>query len=225
MHAIGLTLNDAQAVAVRGSSMVWAPRSNIVLYGDTADVTLYQNLGINIALGTDWIITGSMNMLREFACADEMNVYHYGGFFTDQQIVQMATITGAKAAHLDNELGSLDAGKWADLAMFSESTNKRLPRHHLGAAARRDARHACRKAALWRCRDPRLPRRHRRHLRSTTSLRRAKTLVHARRKVGSPLATVQSSAISDYDLFLLRYLRQRADLRAGPQSTRRRNGV
>ena len=53
----------------KGISLIWSPRSNVALYGDTAPVTLYDRMGVNIGLGTDWLISGSMNMLRELACA------------------------------------------------------------------------------------------------------------------------------------------------------------
>ena len=38
-----------------------------------AMVTAYKQMGVTIALGTDWLPSGSMNMLRELQCADYMN--------------------------------------------------------------------------------------------------------------------------------------------------------
>ena len=49
----------------RDISVVWSPRSNIALYGHTANVTLLDRLGVNIALSSDWLPSGSMNMLRD----------------------------------------------------------------------------------------------------------------------------------------------------------------
>ena len=51
-------------------SLIWSPRSNVRLYGDTARVTVAARLGVRIALGTDWMPSGSMNLLRELRCAD-----------------------------------------------------------------------------------------------------------------------------------------------------------
>ncbi|WP_437599982.1 DUF4215 domain-containing protein [Sorangium sp. So ce590] len=69
IHGIGLTAPDYAAMAAKGTALIWSPRSNITLYGDTAVVTAAARLGVQIALGTDWIATGSMNLLRELRCA------------------------------------------------------------------------------------------------------------------------------------------------------------
>ncbi len=60
-------------MAGNGVGLIWSPRSNITLYGDTARVTIASRLGVNIALGTDWMPSGSMNLLRELECADSFN--------------------------------------------------------------------------------------------------------------------------------------------------------
>ena len=52
-------------MSTQGASLVWSPRSNVSLYGDTALVSVYKRMGVNVALGTDWLPTGSMNLLRE----------------------------------------------------------------------------------------------------------------------------------------------------------------
>lgn len=134
MHAIGLSTADAKHTADVGASVVWAPRTNISLYGYTADVTLYDRLGINIALGTDWILSGSMTMLRELKCADDYNQNHLGAYFSDQRLVQFATSGAAKAAHLDTQLGSLAAGYLADVALFREGAASNPFRAVLAAA-------------------------------------------------------------------------------------------
>jgi hypothetical protein len=68
-HGVGLTAADLGAIATDGAGLIWSPRSNISLYGDTTRVATAVRLGVPIALGTDWIVTGSMNLLREFRCA------------------------------------------------------------------------------------------------------------------------------------------------------------
>lgn len=64
---------DFRTLAEVGAGLIWTPRSNIRLYGDIARVTSASALSVEIALGTDWTVTGSMNMLRELACADAWN--------------------------------------------------------------------------------------------------------------------------------------------------------
>ena len=52
-------------MAQNGTALIWSPRSNITLYGDTARVTEARAPRRAIALGTDWMPSGSMNLLRE----------------------------------------------------------------------------------------------------------------------------------------------------------------
>ena len=98
--------------------LVWSPRSNVSLYGDTAPVTLYHKLGVPIAIGTDWVLSGSMNTNRELACAQYLNTNYYGGYFSYQDLWQMGTLNGAKATGMDAYIGSLSTGKTADIAIF-----------------------------------------------------------------------------------------------------------
>ena len=124
IHGVAATPAIIQKMANAGSSLIWSPRSNISLYGDTANVVTYDNMGVNIALGTDWTPSGSANMLREYACVDFLNTTYYGGHFSDYEIWKMGTINAAKALGLDPVIGALASGKVADIAMYAKSGRK-----------------------------------------------------------------------------------------------------
>jgi large repetitive protein len=124
IHGIALELEDALLMAEKRASLVWSPRTNIDLYGYTASVTMLHRAGVNIALGTDWLLSGSMNMSRELACADKLNRTQLANHFTNKDLVDMVTINAAKAAHMDDVIGSLESGKVADIAFF-RGANKR----------------------------------------------------------------------------------------------------
>jgi large repetitive protein len=119
IHAIGLQAQDLGAMATAGTGLIWSPRSNITLYGDTARVTTAARFGIEIALGTDWMPTGSMSLLRELRCADGFNKTHLGGFFTDKQLWQMVTQNAAALTATDDVIGQLAPGRVADIAIFT----------------------------------------------------------------------------------------------------------
>lgn len=123
IHGVGLLPIDMQEIASDGAMLVWSPRSNVTLYGETARVTEYDRLGVPIALGTDWVFTGSMNMLRELTCADELNVTYFGNYFTDESLVRMATYNGAVATGTDDVIGSITVGHIADLSIFDGTIN------------------------------------------------------------------------------------------------------
>ena len=124
IHGIGLKASDIADLASDGGKLVWSPRSNIDLYGQTADVMTYDRLGVTIGLGTDWIISGSMNMLRELACADYLNREHYNNYFSDYQLWLMATANSAVTMGVQEHLGALEMGKIADIALFDGTVNK-----------------------------------------------------------------------------------------------------
>jgi len=122
IHGIGLNASDIALMAGDAAALVWSPRSNTDLYGFTADAPLYDKLGCRIALGTDWTPSGSVNMLRELRCAEEWNE-HWDNYFTDAQLVAMATYGAAEALGFDDLLGSLKPGKAADLVIWDARTN------------------------------------------------------------------------------------------------------
>jgi large repetitive protein len=123
IHSIGLTPIDYARMVDQGTAIIWSPRSNVTLYGDTAVVTAAHRLGARIALGTDWMPTGSMNMQRELQCADFLNQDYYDGYFTDRELWRMVTLYAAQAAAMDDAIGELREGLVADIAIFDGSVN------------------------------------------------------------------------------------------------------
>jgi hypothetical protein len=124
IHSVGLRPTDYAAMAKDGTALIWSPRSNIALYGDTAVVTEAARLGVLIALGTDWIPSGSMNVLRELRCADSLNTTYYDSYFTDEQLWAMTTQNAAAATATDDVIGVLAQGKVADISIFNGKVNK-----------------------------------------------------------------------------------------------------
>ncbi|HXU72642.1 MAG TPA: thrombospondin type 3 repeat-containing protein [Polyangia bacterium] len=124
VHAVGLLPADYQKMAQTRTSLIWSPRSNVRLYGDTAMVTTADRLGVQIALGTDWTPSGSINLLRELACADSLNTNYFAKHFTDEQLWLMVTRNAAASVNYDDVLGTLKPGAFADIAIFDGSTNK-----------------------------------------------------------------------------------------------------
>ena len=118
IHGIGLTANDYGAMATAGTGLIWSPRSNITLYGDTARVSTAGRMGVNIALGTDWMPTGSMNLLRELKCADSFNATYMNHYFSDTQLWEMVTSNAASITKTDDKLGLLAQGHVADITIF-----------------------------------------------------------------------------------------------------------
>jgi hypothetical protein len=124
VHGAALTAADYQVMAKNGTALVWSPRSNIALYGNTATVTAAARVGVQIALGTDWTLSGSMNVLRELACADSLNKTYLANYFSDEDLWLMVTRNAAGGVGLDAQIGTLGFGHLADIAIFDGRKNK-----------------------------------------------------------------------------------------------------
>nr|MBA2540696.1 amidohydrolase family protein [Deltaproteobacteria bacterium] len=118
IHGVGFQAADFASLGEAGTALIWSPRSNVSLYGDTARVTVAARFGVEIALGTDWMPSGSMNMLRELKCAASLNDTYYNGFFTDEALWRMVTSSAAAVTATDDKIGTLAAGKVADISIF-----------------------------------------------------------------------------------------------------------
>ena len=118
VHAVGLTAGDINVMEPEYTKVVWSPRSNISLYGNTASVSVIERAGVPMALGTDWLPSGSANLLRELACAIELNEQHFDGFFSDVQLWRMVTTNAAFVAGVQLSTGMLKEGLAGDIAVF-----------------------------------------------------------------------------------------------------------
>ncbi|RKH54821.1 amidohydrolase family protein [Corallococcus llansteffanensis] len=138
IHGVGLTAREISEMAAHGTALVWSPRSNVSLYGDTAMVTTFKTLGVPIALGTDWIRSGSMNILRELRCADHLNTTRYAKTFTDEELWRMVTSNAADLVDVAEKVGRIAPGKVADLAIYRLGAYQDSPHRAVIAADPQD---------------------------------------------------------------------------------------
>ncbi len=117
IHAAALERADFDVLAARGGSMVWSPFSNLLLYGGTADVAAAKAAGVPIALGCDWAPSGSRNLLGELKVAHLCSEAAATPVFTPRELVGLVTRDAAGLLEWQQALGSLEAGKRADLVV------------------------------------------------------------------------------------------------------------
>jgi cytosine/adenosine deaminase-related metal-dependent hydrolase len=114
IHSSALEEEDFHVLAEHGASMVWSPLSNYLLYGDTIDLAAAKASDILMGIGCDWAPSGSKNLLGEMKVA-WLASQEAGGVFTPQEIVAMATCNAARILQWEHALGTIEAGKRADL--------------------------------------------------------------------------------------------------------------
>ncbi len=121
VHTMLITPDQAEQLRQRRAWVSWSPRSNIDLYGNTAPVAMLDHSGVGIALGTDWSVTGSVNLGRELACAADYNRTYLDNRFSDYRLWQMVTSNAALAAGVARKVGVLKVGALGDIAIFDQS--------------------------------------------------------------------------------------------------------
>ncbi len=114
IHCAGMTRADFDIFAAHGGSMVWSPLSNLLLYGQTAKLGDAIAAGVPVALGSDWAPSGSENLLGELKTA-QLAAADAGATLSTRDLVAMATSTPAEMLGWGAHLGSIEAGKRADL--------------------------------------------------------------------------------------------------------------
>ena len=117
IHCVALEPEDFDVLAENGGSMVWSPLSNLLLYGQTADVGAAIESGVRIALGSDWSPSGSKSLLGELKVA-RLVAAESGIDLSDRELLAMATRDAARILKWNEALGSIEAGKRADLTVI-----------------------------------------------------------------------------------------------------------
>lgn len=136
-HCIFVDEADRKLLAERGTGCVHNPSSNMMIASGVSPVPEMRAAGVAVGLGTDGP-AGSNNDLdlmeeidlaAKLAKVSKMDPLALGA----KDVVAMATIDGARALHLDKEIGSLEAGKKADLALISLNEPNAVPMYDVYA--------------------------------------------------------------------------------------------
>jgi len=121
IHCVALTAQDFTTFGQHGGSMVWSPLSNLLLYGQTANLGAALAADVPVALGSDWAPSGSKNLLGELKVARAV-APTVGATLTALDLVRMVTTAPATMLGWDNHLGALEPGKRADLVVLDGQT-------------------------------------------------------------------------------------------------------
>lgn len=133
-HCVQVTDEDIEILKRKKVSVVTNPASNMKLGNGFAPVAKMLDAGVNVCLGTDGAASNNcLNMFHELSL---LTLIHKGTGKTPQCVsakegFRIATINGAKALGLEKEIGSIEVGKKADLAILNLNTPSLTPRNNL----------------------------------------------------------------------------------------------
>jgi cytosine/adenosine deaminase-related metal-dependent hydrolase len=124
VHAVQADNADIALIKRSGAGIAHCPRSNHEIGVGTMPLRKFLDAGISVGLGTDSLASSpSLNLWDEMRYAYQV---HRRSGVTPQDIFYMATLGGARALGMDQEIGSLGPGKKADIIAIS------LPRKTTG---------------------------------------------------------------------------------------------
>ena len=133
-HCVQVTEEDMDILVRKNVSVVTNPASNMKLGNGFAPIGRMLEKGINVCLGTDGAASNNcLNMFHELSL---LTLIHKGTGKTPQCVsakegFRIATINGARALGLEKEIGSIEVGKKADLAILDLNTPSLTPRNNL----------------------------------------------------------------------------------------------
>jgi cytosine/adenosine deaminase-related metal-dependent hydrolase len=121
VHTVWLDAHDIDILARTGTHTSHNPCSNAKLASGIAPIPEMLNAGVNVGLGTDGgPSNNTYDLVREMRWASYLHKARTLDplVMPAETVLEMATINGAKAIGLENEIGSLEVGKQADFVVF-----------------------------------------------------------------------------------------------------------
>ena len=129
-HGIFISDEELDMIKNRAVSICTNPVSNLNLGCGIADIRKYIDKGINVCLGTDGAGSGNnMNLFYHMSFLDNLQKgkYRDSTIMNSYEVLKCATINGAYALGLDQEIGSIEVGKKADIIIVDISDIEMWP--------------------------------------------------------------------------------------------------
>ncbi len=136
-HCIFVDATDEKTLARKQVGCVHNPSSNMMLASGVSPVADLRAAGVAVGLGTD----GPAGSNNDLDLMEEMDLAAKLAKITKMDplalnakaVVEMATIDGARALHMEKEIGSLEAGKKADIILISLDEPNAVPMYDIYA--------------------------------------------------------------------------------------------
>jgi 5-methylthioadenosine/S-adenosylhomocysteine deaminase len=137
VHSVWLSKEEIDLVAERGAMIVHCPVSNMYLASGIAPIAELQRRGVTVALATDGPGSNNsqdnMESLKFAACLQKVGTLDAMSLLPEA-VLQMATRGGARAMGQEQEIGSLEVGKKADIILVDLNASHIMPVHRVASA-------------------------------------------------------------------------------------------
>ncbi len=136
-HCVKVADGDLDLIAASRSKIAHCPKSNAKFGHGIAPLEKFLDKNISVGFGSDSVASNNTcDILEEarFATLAARTLDGKKRFLTAREIIETATLGGAKALGLEREIGSLEAGKQADLIVVSLENIAQQPVHDVYSA-------------------------------------------------------------------------------------------
>ncbi len=133
-HMVWPNDGEIQILKRAGVGVVHNPQSNMKLASGVAPVPKMMKEGLKIGLGTDGAASNNdLNMWEEMDTAAKLHklISNDPKVMSAQEAFELATISGARALHLEKEIGSIEKGKRADLVIVNRDSLNQIPVYNI----------------------------------------------------------------------------------------------
>lgn len=131
-HCVKVSENDIKLIAESGSRIAHCPKSNAKFGHGVAPFERFLEEKISVGFGSDSMASNNTcDILEEarFSTLLARTRDEKKDFLNAKKIIETATLGGAHALGLENEIGSIEAGKQADLIVVSLNNVAQIPVH------------------------------------------------------------------------------------------------
>lgn len=133
-HVVWPVGDDLNILERAGVGVVHNPQSNMKLASGVAPVPKMMQEGVRVGLGTDGAASNNdLSMWEEMDTAAKLHKLYSGDpkVMSALQAFELATIRGARALHMEKEIGSLEVGKRADLVLVDRDSLNKIPVYNI----------------------------------------------------------------------------------------------
>ncbi|WP_256760413.1 amidohydrolase family protein [Cohnella sp. WQ 127256] len=119
-HCVWVNDDDIKKMAATGTNLAHCAISAAKLGCGVARIPLMLKEGVNVSIGSDGVIdNNSMDLFQEmkFASLIQKATNYDASVMSAKEMLRMATINGAKSLNMENEIGSIEVGKSADMIL------------------------------------------------------------------------------------------------------------
>ena len=137
VHCVQCDATDIELLAASGTAVSHNPCSNLYLGSGIAPIPRMQRRGITVGLASDGPASSSnhsMLQAMKFAALIHKGAHRDAEIMTAEKALEMATIDGAAALGMADEIGSLETGKRADIVVANLSSLCLTPVHRATSA-------------------------------------------------------------------------------------------